>query len=88
MNLQVRANIWIDSENPAYSEAQAIKGIHKAKQHIPGDLMIEFFKKEYPHMNPRDRSLVSKMTEKQQEEYGCYRFFYFHGQTGTAFDPS
>lgn len=88
MNVQIKPNVWIDAENPAYSEEQALNSVYKAKRYIPGDLMIEFFQREYPHMNPRDRRLTSQLTPKQSEEYSCYRFFYFHGQSGAAFEPS
>jgi hypothetical protein len=87
-NVSVKSNIWIDPENPAYTEEQAAQAVHRAKHHIPGDLMIDFFAAEHPGMNPRSVDLVRVMTGKQQEEYGCYRFFHFRGQKGRAFDES
>lgn len=87
-NIEFKSNVWIMKDNPAYTPEQATQTIHLAKQHIPGDLMIEFFEKEYPNMNPRATTLMKRMTDTQRIEYGCYRFFYYHGQQGTAFEPS
>ncbi len=82
-NLVVAANVWIDAENPNGTT------VWQAAEQIPGDLMIDFIAKEFPHINPRDKQILAgKMTSVQIREYLERRFFLHHGEKGPAFEDS
>jgi hypothetical protein len=82
-NLVVASNVWIDVTNPDATTPW------QAMAEIPGDLMIDFIAKENPHLNPRDRRLISsKLTPTQLQEYSNRRFFLNQGERGAAFDAS
>ena len=84
-NLSMKSNVWINMEYPAQSDEMADWSAtkKKAREEIPGDLMIEFLAVENPGINPRSRFLIEQeMTKKQLQEYLDYHFFLPHGLEG------
>ena len=82
-NLVVVSNVWIHPESLNDTTPW------QAVTQIPGDLMVDFIAKEHPHLNPRDKRVLSdKLTPTQHKEYLNRRFFLYHGETGAAYQKS
>lgn len=82
-NVQIRSNVWIDSDNPTGTQ------LFKVIEQVPGDLMVDIIAMENPMVNPRDKSILkSRLTPHQIAEYLVRRFFLSSGEEGAAFDPS
>jgi len=72
-NLNIVSNLWIDPEKPESTTAWT------CQPQIPGDFMVNL-------IGDRDvRILAYTLTPKQMREYKERRFFYSHGEHGTAF---